>query len=101
AVIVTLVAVDPGKVLQVMLLFLVIQMIEGEVVEPLVVSRSVHVDPLLVIVSVLIGLSVLGLIGAVLAVPIAASLQVLLVRVLAPALRRASEQSAQTAPETA
>jgi predicted PurR-regulated permease PerM len=91
AVTVALVAVDPFKAVQVVLLFLLIQELEGNVVQPVVMSRQVHVDPLLVIVSVLIGINLLGVVGAILAVPIAAGAQVLLVRVVAPAIRRKYE----------
>jgi predicted PurR-regulated permease PerM len=96
AVVVTLVALDPGKALQVIALFVILQLIEGELVQPLVLSRSVRIDPLLVLMSVLIGFSALGIIGAILAVPIAASIKVILVQVLAPMLRRASDRSAQS-----
>jgi predicted PurR-regulated permease PerM len=91
---VALITVDPGKALQVALLFLLIQNIEGNVIEPLVMSRSVKINPLVVIVSVLIGIDLLGIIGAILAVPIAAALQTLIVRVVAPAIRRASTSTA-------
>jgi predicted PurR-regulated permease PerM len=89
AVLVALITVDPLKAVEVAVLFLLIQEIEGNVVQPLVMSRAVHVDPLLVIVSVLIGIELLGVIGAILAVPIAAAVQILVIRVLAPAIRQA------------
>ncbi len=98
AVLVSLIAVDPLKAIEVVVLFLLIQQIEGNAVQPLVMSRSVHVDPLLVIVSVLIGISLLGVVGAILAVPIAAGLQVLVVRVVAPAIRGTSGASDYTVP---
>lgn len=95
AVLVALVAVDPAKAVQVIILFFLVFTVESEIVQPLVMSRAVRVDPLVVLVSVLIGLSLLGIIGAFLAVPIAACVQVLLVRVLAPALRRSSDKTDQ------
>lgn len=88
-------AVDPAKAIQVIILFFLVFTVEGELVQPLVMSQAVRVDPLVVLVSVLIGLSLLGVIGAILAVPVAAAIQVLLVRVLAPALRRASDKTDQ------
>jgi predicted PurR-regulated permease PerM len=102
AVLVALITVDPVKAIEVIVLFLLIQEIEGNVIQPLVMSRAVNVDPLLVIVSVLIGIDLLGIIGAILAVPIAAAAQILVVRVLAPAIRRtpaapATSESAPTA----
>ena len=103
SVLVALIAVDPGKALQVVVLFLLIQELEGNVIQPLVMSRAVNVDPLLVIVSVLIGINLLGIIGAILAVPVAAAAQILVVRVLAPAIRRTPTTSgtAESAPSAA
>lgn len=98
AFLVALIAVDPGKALQVIIVFFVVFEIEGNVVQPLVMSRAVKVNPLVVIVSVLIGIDLLGIIGAILAVPVAAALQTLIVRVLAPAIRRSSASSASSAP---
>lgn len=90
SVLVALITVDPGKALQVVLLFILIQNIEGNVIEPLVMSRAVKINPLVVIVAVLIGLDLLGIVGAILAVPVAAAIQIIILRVLAPAIRRSS-----------
>jgi predicted PurR-regulated permease PerM len=98
AVVMSLITVGPLKALEVIILFILIQEIEGNVVEPLVMSKSVNVDPLVVIISVLIGINLLGIIGAILAVPIAAGIQVLVARVLAPAIRRASAQREISTP---
>lgn len=89
AIVVALVAVDPLKALEVFILFNVVQQVEGNAIQPLVMSRQVHIDPLTVIVAILIGSSLLGLVGAVLAVPLAAVLRILVVRLLAPAIRNA------------
>lgn len=89
AVIVALVTVDPIKALEVIVLFLLIQQLEGNLVQPLVMSRSVHLDPLLVLVAILVGSELLGLFGAVLAVPFVALLQSLVTHALAPAIRHA------------
>ncbi len=94
SVLVALITVDPGKALQVILLFILIQNIEGNVIEPLVMSRAVKINPLVVIVAVLIGLDLLGIVGAILAVPVAAAIQIIILRVLAPAIRRSSASSA-------
>jgi len=89
AVVVALVTVDPVKALEVIVLFLLIQQLEGNLVQPLVMSRSVHLDPLLVLVAILVGSELLGLMGAILAVPFAAVLQSLMTYALAPAVRGA------------
>jgi predicted PurR-regulated permease PerM len=97
AVVFSLIAVGPLKAAEVIILFILIQEIEGNVVQPLVMSRSVHIDPLLVIVAVLIGIDLLGIIGAILAVPVAAGIQVVFVEVVAPAIRRITSGDAETA----
>lgn len=94
AVIVALLTMGPLKGVEVVILFILIQELEGNVVQPLVMSRAVHVDPLLVIVSVLVGINVLGIIGAVLAVPIAAAIQVVIVRIFAPMARQTARAHA-------
>src|SRR5262249_60102202 len=65
AVLVALVAVDPLKAVHVVLLFFLIFEVEGSVIRPLVMRRQVRVGPLLVIVSVLVGINLLGVVGAV------------------------------------
>lgn len=90
SVIVALVTVDPLKALEVVVLFLLVQQLEGNLVQPLVMSRSVHLDPLLVLIAILLGSELLGLMGAVLAVPFAALLQSVVTRAVAPAIRAAA-----------
>lgn len=98
AVLVALLAVDPLKAVEVVILFVVVQQVEGNLVQPLVMSKAVNLDPLLVLVAITIGVQLLGIVGAILAVPIVAILQVLVVRVVAPAIRRASSNWAPTPP---
>ena len=72
--------VDPQLALVVALLYLVIQIVEGNVLVPLVMRNTVGISPLLVLVSLLVGASIGGLVGAFLAVPVAASLEIVLSR---------------------
>jgi predicted PurR-regulated permease PerM len=90
AVIVALVAVDPTKALQVVVVFVIIQEVESNLVEPLVMSWAVNVDPLLVLIAIIVGAEALGVIGAIIAVPVAGMLQVITQRLVAPAIRRAT-----------
>ena len=55
----------------------VLQMIEGNIVVPRVMKGSVGLSPLLVVLAVLIGITVIGPAGGILAIPLAAVLQVL------------------------
>ena len=90
AVLVALVAVDPFKALQVAGLFFIVQLAEGNLVQPLVMSWAVRIDPLLVLVAVTLGaqvVGIVGIVGALLAVPIAGLAQVITLRVVTPAIR--------------
>lgn len=50
--------------------------LENAVINPAVYSKKVSVSPLIVLVSILIGAAVAGIIGALLAIPVAATLRV-------------------------
>jgi predicted PurR-regulated permease PerM len=69
--------VSGKKVLLVILFFVVQQQIENHVLVPKVMARQVGVNAVTVIVALLIGGKLLGIPGAILAVPTAAILQVL------------------------
>lgn len=58
--------------------YVVIQFIEGQVLVPLVMKRAVGLPPFVVIVSLLVGGAVAGLIGALLAVPIATAISAIM-----------------------
>ena len=64
------------KVLLVIVFFVVQQQIENHVLVPKVMERQVGVSAVTVIVALLIGGNMLGIVGAILAVPTAAILQV-------------------------
>jgi predicted PurR-regulated permease PerM len=54
------------------------QRFEDYVVQPFVYGKALKVNPIVTIVSVLIGASLLGILGALLAIPTAAAIQILL-----------------------
>jgi predicted PurR-regulated permease PerM len=59
-----------------LIVLLVYQQLENNVLQPVVYRRTVDVHPLLVIVGVLVGSSLLGVLGALLAIPAAATVQI-------------------------
>ncbi len=69
--------VSLNKVLLVIVFFILQQQLENHVLVPKVMERQVGVSAVTVIVALLIGGSLLGIVGAILAVPTAAILQVL------------------------
>ena len=70
--------VSPELALTVAGVYLVLQIVEGNVLVPLVMRNTIGISPFLVILSVLIGGAAAGLVGALLAVPIAAVGEVLI-----------------------
>lgn len=55
---------------------LVYQQVENNVLQPVVYRKTVDVPPLLVIIAILVGSTLLGVLGALLAIPIAAAIQI-------------------------
>jgi predicted PurR-regulated permease PerM len=72
AVLVALFQGEPLTALWLMLLFVVLQQLEGHVVAPQVFSRSLRINPLVVIFALLLGGHLHGIPGALVALPIAA-----------------------------
>jgi predicted PurR-regulated permease PerM len=82
AVLVVLVAIAASgatAAIVVAIFFVAYQQLENHLIQPLVYGRTVQLSPLAVLVSVLIGAQIAGVLGALAAIPIAGTLQVLLV----------------------
>jgi len=56
--------------------FIVYQQVENHLLQPVVYGRTVQLSPLVVLISVLIGAELAGVLGALAAIPVAGSLQV-------------------------
>jgi predicted PurR-regulated permease PerM len=78
------------KMLFALAIFVVVQAIDQNVLSPIIFGQRVQLSFLLIILATVIGGTLLGIGGAFLAVPAAAVLQVLVVRIVAPAIRRAN-----------
>ncbi len=87
---------DLSSLLLVLLLFVVVQCLEGTVITPKIVGNQVGLSPLSIILALFAGGQLFGLLGIFLAVPFAAALKVLL-RELHAWLVRASEAEAEAA----
>ena len=70
-------SVKPALALAVIAFFFAQQQLENHILVPKIMQRQVGISPVGVIVALLIGGSLLGILGAILAVPTAAILQVL------------------------
>ena len=66
---------DPLTAVWVGLLFVALQQLEGHVVAPQVFSYTLRINPLLVLFALLFGAEIYGLVGALIALPIAATLR--------------------------
>jgi predicted PurR-regulated permease PerM len=75
--------VSPELALIVAGIYVVLQFVEGNILVPIVMRNAVGISPLLVLVSILIGATAGGFVGAFLAVPVAASVEIVLQRLQA------------------
>lgn len=57
--------------------FVLYQQLENHVLQPVILSRRVRLNPLTVLVSILIAVELAGLLGALLAIPVAGMVQVI------------------------
>ncbi|MGH4025857.1 MAG: AI-2E family transporter [Pseudonocardiaceae bacterium] len=60
----------------VVVFFVVYQQLENHLLQPVILSRTVKLNPLIVLVAILIGVELAGILGALLAIPVAGILQV-------------------------
>jgi predicted PurR-regulated permease PerM len=65
--------------------YLAYQQFENYVLQPRVMKRTVDVAPVVTIVAALLGAALMGIIGALIAVPLAAAVQLILTEVIYPA----------------
>lgn len=58
--------------------FVAYQQLENHVLQPLIFARTVKLNPLAVLISILVGVDLAGILGALLAIPVAGIIQVIL-----------------------
>ncbi|MDN4593342.1 AI-2E family transporter [Polycladomyces subterraneus] len=81
-------AISKKMVVSVLLINLVIQMLEGNVISPQIVGRTLHLHPLLIIFALLAGGEVGGIWGMILAVPFFAVCKVIVEHVTRHVIHR-------------
>ncbi len=93
----SLIAVTNGLVtgLVVLGLLSIYHLVEGHTLRPLIYGRALRLSPLSILAAILIGTEVAGILGALAAIPIAGSVQVLLVELI-DARRHAPDATLQT-----
>ncbi len=63
-----------GSSMIVMAVYVIIQQIESQVVHPLVVNKMIGIPPLISIIALVVGASIAGFLGVLIAVPVAAGI---------------------------
>ena len=75
---------SPWLALATAILYVVIQQLENNILVPKIMERAVGLHPILVMVGVLAGGVLYGILGIVIAVPLVAAMQVLVMRLFVP-----------------
>ncbi|MFB1483840.1 AI-2E family transporter [Corallococcus sp. RDP092CA] len=94
----TLASVGSKRAILALALFMVYQQLEAHLLSPLVQRRAIQMNPLLISLVALVGGSVAGLLGVILAVPAAAAGQVLLTEVQRERRKAWKREKRLTAP---
>ena len=68
---------SPGRGIAALIFYILYQQIENHILQPTIMSKTVAINPLAVLVSVLVGVQLFGIVGALLAIPAAGILQVI------------------------
>lgn len=79
-------------------IFAVSNIIQGNVLGPLILSSSVEMPPILVFFAIMIGAELLGIAGAIIAVPLVATLMVLIQNLYIPAIEKQPPPPPPAAP---
>lgn len=90
AVLITLLVGSTWKLIACVVFFAILAQVENNYLAPRVMQSQVGLSPVVTILALLAGATLFGLVGALLAVPIAAGLQVVFVDVIAPAIRKSN-----------
>jgi predicted PurR-regulated permease PerM len=72
----------PALAVAAVIFFIIVQELEGHVLVPIIMSKSVGLNPVLVILAILVGGSLGGIVGALIAVPIVSGISVFVIDVL-------------------
>src|SRR5215203_6691696 len=89
--------VSPLTALILLVYVLVYQQVEGSVLQPLVYSRAVQLNALLIFIAVLVGAALLGIPGALLAIPVAEIIRIVATDLVEHRSRLAQEEATQGA----
>jgi predicted PurR-regulated permease PerM len=75
--------VEPWKAVVLLVYIVVYQQAEGSLLQPIVYSRAVHLNGLVILIALLVGGQLLGIPGALLAIPVAEIIRIVVTELLA------------------
>jgi predicted PurR-regulated permease PerM len=79
---------SPTQALIALVFMFLLQQFEGNILVPFVMRSQTEISPLLVIIAIFAGGTIGGLLGALIAIPVVSALQVLIMELVVPELRR-------------
>ena len=85
--------VEPWKAVVLLVYIVVYQQVEGSVLQPLVYSKAVQLNGLVILIALLVGGQLLGIPGALLAIPVAEIIRIVVTELLA--YRRTRQEAAE------
>ena len=86
--------VSPLTALILLVYILIYQQVEGSILQPMVYSRAVQLNALVIFVAVLVGAALLGIPGALLAIPVAEIIRIVITDLVEHRSRLAQEEAA-------
>jgi predicted PurR-regulated permease PerM len=87
--------VEPWKAVVLLVYIVVYQQVEGSVLQPLVYSKAVQLNGLVILIALLVGGQLLGIPGALLAIPVAEIIRIVITELLA--YRRTGQEADEPA----
>jgi predicted PurR-regulated permease PerM len=87
--------VEPWKAVVLLVFVLVYQQVESNVLQPVVYSKAVQLNGLAILIALLVGGQLLGIVGALLAIPVAEIIRIVVTELLA--YRRATKEASEPA----
>jgi predicted PurR-regulated permease PerM len=87
--------VEPWKAVVLLVYIVVYQQVEGSVLQPIIYSKAVQLNGLVILIALLVGGQLLGIPGALLAIPVAEIIRIVVTELLA--YRRTREDSKEPA----
>ncbi|HEY6714630.1 MAG TPA: AI-2E family transporter, partial [Rubrobacter sp.] len=87
--------VEPWKAVVLLVYIVVYQQVEGSVLQPLVYSKAVQLNGLVILIALLVGGQLLGIPGALLAIPVAEIIRIVVTELVA--YRRTTQEAKEPA----